>query len=444
MNVTKEIVLAAMDKAAKGHSDKRQADYMMANRNAYANSVMVSIASGEYKNQIRYRKLTKTNPNGKVRKIDSPFLFTFVLQHLFNCLTQPIYDKHDNYNGVNCKPGCGITSSDKKNSVIHRLKHLMYDRRDLRYSLIIDQRKCYEHITPKVFRKAMRKITDDRELIEFGIVVGFVNGHLPIGTPTSPLMHHVVMLEFDHWSKQAAPFSLRYADDCFFATYTKDEANQLKWRVQNFWWYKLQLRAKAASIRLQPLDKEISFCGYVVRRNTDATKTSHDKGYTTLRRNIRDRAARCKNDDSWASYYGLLRHADGYNLMLKIERKMKLRQLTEKIKINSKLDAPNIAPKELEGKQFTIYDYEMKSDAKGNPNWIKCLIGIEERDEEGNPTGKNKAYEFHGSYMYIVEFMTIAEQTFGKRNMLPLEEMEIENQCGYIFKGSTNQMEYIG
>jgi hypothetical protein len=27
--------------------------------------------------------------------------------------------------------------------------------------------------------------------------------------------------------------------------------------------------------------------------------------------------------------------------------------------------------------------------------------------------------------------------------MLPLEEMEIENQCGYIFKGSTNQMEYI-
>lgn len=112
--MTKEIVLAAMDKAAKGHSDKRQADYMMANRNAYANSVMVSIASGEYKNQIRYRKLTKTNPNGKVRKIDSPFLFTFVLQHLFNCLTQPIYDKHDNYNGVNCKPGCGITSSDKK------------------------------------------------------------------------------------------------------------------------------------------------------------------------------------------------------------------------------------------------------------------------------------------------------------------------------------------
>lgn len=24
-----------------------------------------------------------------------------------------------------------------------------------------------------------------------------------------------------------------------------------------------------------------------------------------------------------------------------------------------------------------------------------------------------------------------------------MEEMEIENQCGYIFKGSTNQIKYI-
>lgn len=443
MNVTKEIVLAAMANAAEGHSDKRQADRMMANMEVYAESVMASISSGEYKNQIKYRKLTKKNPNGKVRHIDSPFLFTFVLQHLFNCMTQPLYRIHDNYNGINCKPGCGITSSDKKNSVIHRLKNMMYDRRDLRYCLIIDQRKCYEHITPKIFRHAMRKITDDRELIEFGIVVGFVNGHLPIGTPTSPLMHHIVMLEFDHWCKQAAPFSLRYADDCLFATYTKEDANELKWRVQNFWWYKLQIRAKASAIRLQPLDKEISFCGYVVRRNPDKTPASHDKGYTAIRRNIRDRAAKCKNDDSWASYYGLLRHADGYNLMLKIEQKMKLRQLTEKIRINRSLDAPNINPKDLAGKVFSIFDYDIKSDAKGNPNWIKCLIGIEEKDEDGNATGRMKAFEFHGSYMYIVEFMTLAERTFGKQNMLPLEEMEIENQCGYIFKGSTNQMEYI-
>lgn len=443
MKVTKEIVLAAMANAAKGHSNKDEVGRMMANADAYAESVLASIANGEYRKQLKYRKLIKQNPNGKVRHIDSPLLFTFVLQHLFNIMAKPLYDWHDNRNGINCKPGCGITSSDKSNSVIHRLKHLVYDRRDLNYCLIIDQRKCYEHIRPKVFRKAMRKLTDDRELIEFGIAVSFVENHLPIGTPTSPLLHHIVMLDFDQWSKQAAPFATRYADDCIFATYTKDDANALKWRVQNYWWYNLQIRAKASAIRLQPLTKELSYCGYVVRRNPDKGVAEHNKGYTTLRQNIRARASRCRKDESWASYYGLLRHADGYRLMQNIEQKMKLRQLTEKIRINRSLDAPNINPKDLAGKQFTIYDYDIKCDSKGTPNWIKCLIGVPEVGEDENPTGRMKAFEFHGSYMYIVEFMTMAERTFGKKNMLPLEEMEIENQCGYIFKGSTNQMEYI-
>lgn len=443
MTVTEDIVRAAMSNAAKGHSNKDEVGRMLNNADAYAKSVVASIASGEYRKHLKYRKLTKQNPNGKKRHIDSPLLFTFVLQHLFILMAKPYYDWHDNKNGINCKPDCGITSSDKANSVIHRLKHLVYDRRDLNYCLIVDQRKCYEHISPKIFRRAMRRLTADRDLIEFGIDVSFVDGHLPIGTPTSPLLHHIVMLEFDQWSKQAAPFSMRYADDCIFATYTKEEANELKWRVQNHWWYELQIRAKASAIRLQPLDKEVSFCGYVVRRNPDKGVAEHNKGYTTLRQNIRARASRCRKDESWASYYGLLRHADGYRLMQNIEQKMKLRQLTEKIRINRSLDAPNINPRDLAGKQFTIYDYDIKCDSKGTPNWIKCLIGVPEVGEDENPTGRMKAFEFHGSYMYIVEFMTMAEQAFGKQNMLPLEEMEIENQCGYIFKGSTNQMEYI-
>ena len=48
--------------------------------------------------------------------------------------------------------------------------------------------------------------------------------------------------------------------------------------------------------------------------------------------------------------------------MKKIEEKMKLRQLTEKIRINRSLDAPKINPRDLAGKQFTIYDYDIKCD----------------------------------------------------------------------------------
>lgn len=442
MEVKEQDVLKAMEKAAKGHSNKKEVERMMANSGSYSKMVVDSIRSGEYKKHLQYRPLKKTN-NGKERKIDSPLLFTFVLQHLFLVLARPLYKKRDNYNCLHCKPECGITSKDPSKSAIHKLKHVVYDRLDLHYCVIIDERKCYEHHRPKIFRKEMRRLTNDRELIEFGVNVCFLNNHLPIGTPTSSFVHDVIMLDFDYWMKQATRFSIRVADDNLGAVYDKQEASQLKWRIQNFWWYRYQIRAKVATIRIVNIDKEpVSYCGYVLVRNHRGI-AEHDKGYTRVRDNIRAAASRCRKDESWAAYYGILSKGDCYALMQKIEKKMKLRQLTEKIRINRALDAPNIAPKELEGKVFTIYDYDVKCDAKGTPNWIKCLIGIEEKDEDGNPTGRMKAHEFHGSYMYIVEFITMAEKAFGKQNMLPLEEMEITNQCGYIFKGSTNQMEYI-
>lgn len=38
---------------------------------------------------------------------------------------------------------------------------------------------------------------------------------------------------------------------------------------------------------------------------------------------------------------------------------------------------------------------------------------------------------------------TSAVRFGGKRAILPIEEAEIENSCGYIFKGSTNMMMYL-
>lgn len=57
------------------------------------------------------------------------------------------------------------------------------------------------------------------------IDVSFVSGELPIGTPTSPFIHHLLMKDFDDLAKRIAPFSLRYADDNFLAFYTKEDAN---------------------------------------------------------------------------------------------------------------------------------------------------------------------------------------------------------------------------
>lgn len=437
IDMIKEAVVRASDR----HGWKTEVIRFNENLDVNCNMIYDNLLDDGYLSFIKYKKLEKINGNGKVRKIDSPTFVTRIYQHLFLLLIEPVYYSKDNMTGLNCKPGCGITSNTRRKSVVRLLKGLFYDRLDLEWVLIIDQRKYYDHITVKVFRRAMRRIVDDRKLIDFAVNVCFVNGKLPIGTPTSPMVHHIVMLGFDYYAKSISPFAVRYADDVIMAFHTKEDANVSKWRVKNYWWYNLGIRAKSNTTRISSLYDSIDFCGYVFHRN-GMDINDHNKGYVSVRERTVNRAKICGSDDKWASYFGIFKHADSFNLALRIEKDMKLKDLTSKIKIDRSMDARNIDIKGLIDKKFSVLDYDIRRDNKGNPNWIKCLIGIDEV-VDGVLTGKIEAREFHGNYQGIINFVLACEVKYGKSAILPIEDVEIENQCGYIFKDSTNQLKYI-
>lgn len=438
IDMIKEAVVRASDR----HGWKTEVIRFKESLDVNCNMIYNNLLDDGYLSFIKYKKLERVNGNGKVRKIDSPTFVTRIYQHLFLLLIEPVYYSKDNMTGLNCKPGCGITSNTRRKSVVRLLKGLFYDRLDLEWALIIDQRKCYDHITVNIFRRAMRRIVDDRKLIDFAVNVCFVNGKLPIGTPTSPMVHHIVMLGFDYYAKSISPFVVRYADDVIMAFHTKEDANASKWRVKNYWWYNLGIRAKSNTTRIFSLYDSIDFCGYVFHRN-GMDISAHNKGYVSVRERTVNRAKICGSDDKWASYFGIFKHADSFNLALRIEKDMKLKDLTSKIKIDRSMDARNIDIKGLIDKKFFVLDYDIRRDNKGNPNWIKCLIGIDEV-VDGVLTGKIEAREFHGNYQGIINFVLACEVKYGKSVILPIENVEIENQCGYIFKDSTNQLKYIG
>lgn len=419
---------------------------------ARCGELYAALRDGSWRDKLSYRDMELTGNNGKRRHIKVPSLETRIYQHLMLELLEPVYQSKDPLTGLNCKKECGITSKIPDKSIVHLAKHLFYDRRDLHWALLIDQRESYGHVTEKVFRRELKCLIDDPWMVDFAVGVSFTEGELPIGTPSSPFVHHVVMLGFDHWMCSLSPFRLRYADDCLLAFHTKEEAQAAKWRVKQYWWYRLNIRAKRHRTLIIPLSHPMDYCGFVFHRalqpkskeslRTAKSKGHTDKGYVTIRRSTADRARKCRTDESWSSYFGQMMHSDCYNLMRKIEEKMKLRQLTEKIRIDRKMDARHIDMKDLCGVTFTIYDYEVRYNSQKEPNWMKCLIGVEET-KDGQPTGKTLAYEFHGNYQGLIQFILACEAEYGKQAILPLEEMEIENQCGYIFKGSTNQMTYI-
>lgn len=445
INISIGDVQSAARRAFKGHRGKEDVREFLRDFESSCRKLHAALLDGSWRQYLSYRDTELTGSNGKKRRIDVPSLETRIYQHLMLELLEPVYGRKDPMVGLNCKKGCGITASSNGRGALRRAKHLFYDLRGLRYALVIDQRKCYAHVTEKVFRRELKRLVCDPWMVDFSVGVSFVGGRLPIGTPSSPFVHHVVMLGFDLWLSSLSPFRLRYADDCLLAFATREEAQAAKWRVKNWWWYVLGMRAKRHRTSVVPLSLPMDYCGFVLHRSAHVAKPfGHtDKGHATIRRGTAERAKRCRMGGSWASYFGLMKHGDCYGLMRKIEKDMKLRELTMKIRIDRKMDARHVDVRDLCGKTFTIHDYEVRRSSQGDANWIKCLVGVEEMGDDGSPTGRMLAYEFHGNYQGIIQFILACEAEFGKKSLLPMEDMEIENQCGYIFKGSTNQFKYI-
>lgn len=50
---------------------------------------------------------------------------------------------------------------------------------------------------------------------------------------------------------------------------------------------------------------------------------------------------------------------------------------------------------------------------------------------------------FRGNYQGLIQWVRRVESQYSKKELLPIEEAVIVNQCGYIFQGSTNKIKYI-
>lgn len=439
MHLSSDLIHQAIRKSARGHARKKEVREMLSDIDGYTLDVFASIESGSYASRLSYHEFYTTNSNGKVRHIEQPSLFTRVLQHLSMLILKPLYDRKDPRISYNCKDGYGIHAGTPQKSLSHLLKHNVYHRRDLHYALVIDQRKCYDHMARKLYRKALKFLTDDTEIIDFAVNVAFHGNSFPIGTPTSPFAHHVIMLAFDRWLGSMPGPKARYADDTIVFFHSKEEANRAKWRIMNFWWYTYGLRAKR-SPQIVDLDRSpLSFCGLVLRRNHSA----HDRGYCRPRANIRSRARKCKSDESYSSYFGIFSHTDSFNFLKSMEYKMDFTELTSKIKIKRSFDAEPISLPELARHVFNIYDFELRYDKEGKANWVRLVVGIRETGEDGAPTGNYLRYCLKTEADAIVQFMELARQEIDKGNAkLPFDNVELENSCGYLFKGTTNRELY--
>ena len=342
--------MLAARRSIRGHRGKKEVIRFESDFENCCKSLWNDLQNGNWKNIVsEYRRWDSVNKsNGKLRHIESPSLCCRIYQHLLLLKLEDWCTKHDNLNGLNCKKGCGICSgirkkSNRNHSIVRKLKHIIYDRTDLHYALIIDQRKCYGHVHPNQFRSAIYRlrISNDSRFVDFAVKCSFCgngtgNTPLPIGTPTSPVVHHIIMKEFDNWVVNEFGITSRFADDNILFFRTSEEAQTAKWRIQNYWWYNLKIRAKSRNIRILNIDKNrIDFCGYIFKRNQNRSRNvqSHNKGYVRIRKSTLKRIYRAKDPKSYGSYFGSLNQADEFISMRSIENsKPNLPKLSGRIK----------------------------------------------------------------------------------------------------------------
>ncbi|MCI6830261.1 MAG: hypothetical protein MR924_13580 [Prevotella sp.] len=438
--VTEQNVRDAFFKASEGRKKKAAVVEFENNLNNNCKLIADIINSGKTGEYLKYIQLKRKNTNGKWRDIDAPTFFTLVMQHVWIMLVKPLYMAKETGIARNCIEGRGICSEDIDKGLLRPMLRLFYDMRQYSHLVCIDERKCYEHTTVKAYRKGMKAIGARRELIDFGESVGFVRGILPIGTPTSPLMHHIAVYPFDVWLNGNYPHALRYADNVFVPVLSLEEGHQVMWRIKMNWWYELCVRSKSTEQRVVAInDKPVDICGFRICR-FKPRKDNHGKGLTRIRKSIWHNAIHAETKESWASYFGILSHADCYRSLVKKCKEMKLEELTSRCKLKRTMDAIEYDPREvLEIGSFDIIDYEILKDKKTHEdNWINLFCG---RKRDG--TNKLKAFAFHGNMKCIYMWIRMLEEEFGGKSFLPIEDVRLIKRRGYLLDGTAEIIEEI-
>ena len=437
--ITEKTVRLGYRKASKGRSTKPVVIDFGKHIAERSREIAEIINTGRVSEFVKYVRLKRRNANGKWRDIDAPTFMTLVMEHVWILLAKPLYMAMETGCARNCIEGRGILSDGMDTGLLKPMRRLFYDDRQYTHLVLIDERKCYEHTTVKAYRKGMKLIGAKKWLIDFGEAVGFVRGILPIGTPTSPLMHHIAMLAYDLWLMENYPEAIRYADNVFIPVRSLEEGEQAMWRTKMFWWYVLGVRSKSKEQRVVEINSvPVDICGFTLSRLAPR-QDNHGKGLTHIRKSIYISAMHAETAASFASYFGILQNADCFVSLKNKCEEMKLNELTSRCKLKRDMDAEVYEPKDvLDLEHFDIIDYEIRQDKDGNDNWINLFCG---KKKDGST--KLKAFSFHGNMPCIYNWLRMIEKSFGDRSFLPIEDARLINRRGYLLDGTFELIEEI-
>lgn len=218
---TKQNILLAIHKAAKGKRWKKIVQQTLANEEATAERLLQQLKDGSWRpNSIHNVKVINDGIQMKKREIVCPdFVNEQVAHHAILNICAPIFERRFYRYSCASIPGRGVEYAMKY------IRKAVADKRNSKYFAALDIKQFFNSIKPsKVLRAIRRIIRDKRVLILFARILrankisrldkSTIKRGAPIGLYTSPWFANILLTGLDNLIKSSgAKYYIRYNDD---------------------------------------------------------------------------------------------------------------------------------------------------------------------------------------------------------------------------------------
>lgn len=420
-----EMIDLAVKKSLKSGTTKESMEFEKDN-DKNEMDILTYIKEGNYQN-VKYKHLDIISRDGKKRHLSICSFKDRVIMHVILLCINNQFRSQLSDDAFNCIQYRGINSKYKRGDANHMIKRYMNS--DYWGYLQLDIHHCYESTQEHAMKREAWKYCDgDKLFLDLLMKYTMCEKGLPIGTPMSPIAHHILMIPVDNLIHSMGLKEVRYADDIVLFG-DKEKLHTAYWRISNTLWYNYGYELKKIA-HPTPIRVPLDILGYV-----------YTKGHTKLRKSVKARIKKNWNRPlSKASYMGMLKGCDSINFI----NKMNINDLiTDTTLVKRRMDSPLGKIEDLENKVFNILDFEVRSPSKRDGKyWMRMQIQYEEK-------GKSITRLIKGYHSSICLFFLNIEKKMHekalmsdisfedvRKKILPIEGVTLINDKGWYFKGT--------
>ena len=254
----------------------------------------------------KYTSLYVTDP--KLRHIHKAYIRDRIVHHAVHNIVYPIFDRNFIHDSYACRLGKGT------HRAVSRLEEFIAKNGANNtipvYYLKCDVRKFFDSISHVVLFDILKLHIFDSETLELlkNIIDSFVHSPqrgLPLGNLTSQLFGNVYLNEFDHFVKHGLKMRhyIRYCDDFIILSTDVIKLAEFIPKLSEFLAERLRLELHPKKVILWKYRQGIDFLGYVILPH-----------HRVLRTMTKQRLFRKINKENKSSYFGILKHCNGYKI----------------------------------------------------------------------------------------------------------------------------------